>query len=222
MHLSQPVFDEIINPDDNASLEIEETSPIRLARKKTRTESVRHFVALEQLYRYGAYPASVLLNTYPGLFFFTDKTPIREVETTGIDFEHRSTQEPSRIEVKYYSARKTDVTLLARRELYTIANKEMAKEAKKILDEVRNLLNEIDTSNLPPIRFFEAQDGSLLLEWMLPHHRVGFSIEASKEESSWFLVSDNYAQRTLASGLLDSENIAQIAWIIQPIIDYYI
>ena len=80
----------------------------------------------------------------------------------------------------------------------------------------------VDTSKLPPVRAFEPEDDSLLIEWIFPHHRVGFSIESDRQESGWFLVSDKSAQSINAWGYLPDENIEWLmSWLLKPITDYY-
>jgi hypothetical protein len=111
----------------------------------------------------------------------------------------------------------------ARRLVQGFANKAMAKMADKILDELCNALIDIDSRKLPPIRAFEPEDGSLLIEWIFPHHRLGFSIEPDEQESGWFLVSDKSAHRIAASGFLVGEDIRRrVNWLLEPVLNYYL
>lgn len=125
-------------------------------------------------------------------------------------------------EIESANDTKQNLTQPAREKLRTIADNDMVIEAENILDALCKTLDKIDTRKLPPVRAFEVEDDSLLIEWIFPHHRVGFNIEPDKQESGWFLVSDKSAQSINAWGYLPDENIEWLmAWLLEPITDYY-
>jgi hypothetical protein len=109
-----------------------------------------------------------------------------------------------------------DIMAPARQKINSLANRSIANAADAILDKLTNALTKIDTSKFPPVRAFEAEDGSLLIEWIFPHWRCGFSIEPDQEASGWFLVSDNTAGGVHAWGLLSNVNTKWLVnWILE-------
>jgi hypothetical protein len=219
--LAQPTLDEI-KSRDNSSLNIEEMWSSEFVRAKNIEDLARYFMMLEKRRLSKAPRIQYPLNTYPVLFIFRNEPFFQESVTTRANFEFHLSQEDLEDTLVFIKS-EPDVTRLAREKLRTITNKEMAIEAEKIIDGLRDALEKIDTNNLPPIRVFEIEDGSLLIEWILPHHKIGFSIEPERRESGWFLVSDNHAQSIQASGFLLGENIKWLtAWLIDPVIDYYL
>jgi hypothetical protein len=111
----------------------------------------------------------------------------------------------------------------AREVVNSASDKELAKAAILILAELQVQLDEIlNAEDLPPFRAFEAEDGSLLIEWIFTHFRIGFSIEPDKKDSGWFLVSDDTAGRINASGHLLGVNIRRLTtWLIAFATDFY-
>ena len=95
-------------------------------------------------------------------------------------------------------------------------DRELAEEARRILNELQAQLRHVSSlESLPPICVFEAEDGSLLVEWIFTHFRIGFSLEPEKQDSGWFLVSDDTAGGISASGFLDGINIEWlISWLL--------
>ena len=47
-----------------------------------------------------------------------------------------------------------------------------------------------DLGHLPNLLAFDVEDGSILIEWIFDDFRVGFGIEPTLSESSWYLVSN--------------------------------
>ena len=86
-------------------------------------------------------------------------------------------------------------------------NREVAEHAKQLLlsiFELSSLLERLNTtvSNLPPLQAFNVEDGSILMEWIFPDFRVGFTVEPILAESSWYLVSNERLGEINASGFV--------------------
>ena len=76
-----------------------------------------------------------------------------------------------------------------------IENQVVIKQAEEILTDIENALDfyqqkGIDVSYLPSLIAIEFDDGSLLIEWVFDDFHLGFSIEPSPDESSWYIVSN--------------------------------
>ena len=85
-----------------------------------------------------------------------------------------------------------EVIKYARQEALLFPIRKMSVEAIWVLDHLRQAL--VDKGwlpNLPIIHFVEAPDKSVLLEWIFPHWRIGFSIGFNVEESGWFSLLTN-------------------------------
>lgn len=113
----------------------------------------------------------------------------------------------------------------AREVLSSVADRESAEEAERILHELEWQLilvrKRSSTKDWPPIWAFEAEDRSLLIEWIFPHCRIGFSVESEPDESGWFLVSDDTTGRINASGrLVDVDTSQLITWLLSFITDF--
>jgi predicted ATP-grasp superfamily ATP-dependent carboligase len=105
-----------------------------------------------------------------------------------------------------------DPTARIRAKIERFPDKVMATQAIRILDDVRRILSDaVDIDELPPIRTFANEDGSLLIEWMSPHWRIGFSIERDNNESGWYLVSDESYGDVRAYGNLNS---VDVKWLV--------
>lgn len=100
-----------------------------------------------------------------------------------------------------------DPTGLARARLGTVADKKIAEAATRVLDLLEAELESVDTSDLPPLWLVEGEYGSVSIEWMFPHFRLGFSIEPDEKDSGWFFVSDESAGSLNACGLLSDASI---------------
>lgn len=64
-----------------------------------------------------------------------------------------------------------------------------------------------DSGNFPPLLMHSLNDGSVLIEWIYPDFRIGFSFESNIKESSWYLVSNKHLNEISSSGLLDISEI---------------
>ena len=64
---------------------------------------------------------------------------------------------------------------------------------------------------LPPLHVYKTEDGSLIMEWVDNHFRVGFGIGPTVHDSSWYLVTDDKLGSLSYSGLLRSEDLNQRA-----------
>jgi hypothetical protein len=98
------------------------------------------------------------------------------------------------------------ITAAARRLAVSLESKEMASALGRVAQAVSGLAEALseqgmDVSSLPPMNAVLVEDGSALLEWMLPSMRIGFAIDSSASESSWFLVSRE--DQNSASGVLN-------------------
>jgi len=99
----------------------------------------------------------------------------------------------------------------------SFSNHRLIHDAKAIIDKLYEALTEFDLNSinkLMPLKAYENSedmDECILLEWIYPHWRIGFSIEEDKEDSSWFLVSDAKAGSMQAAGAL---SLADFKWII--------
>ena len=76
-----------------------------------------------------------------------------------------------------------------------VENENIADEARRILLTIAETIlifqsREVDLGHLPQLHAFDVQDGSMLIEWIFDDFRIGFSIEPTPTESSWYLVSN--------------------------------
>lgn len=76
-----------------------------------------------------------------------------------------------------------------------VENQRVADEARSILLMIEKTIliaqsNGVDLAHLPQLHAFDVQDGSMLIEWIFDDFRIGFSIEPTPTESSWYLVSN--------------------------------
>lgn len=80
------------------------------------------------------------------------------------------------------------------RTLNETKNASIVEEAKDLISNIVEFaldlqrLN-VDISNIPSLYALNLEDGSLLIEWLFPNYRIGFSIEPNIKDSSWYLVS---------------------------------
>jgi hypothetical protein len=109
-----------------------------------------------------------------------------------------------------------DLTEEARYVVHSIEDRNISERANKILTLFQRLLrSQGDISYLPSLSAVKVSDGSLLIEWIFDHFRVGFSFETDMDESSWYIVSDSTLGRISAGGYLSGMNIEQLLpWII--------
>lgn len=98
---------------------------------------------------------------------------------------------------------------------------------KKIVDESRNLLLllqkivfslqhlNFDLVYLPPLTAVNVEDNSVLIEWTFRDFRIGFTIEANKENSGWYLVSNRKLGEILASGSIANIDLEKhLLWLL--------
>lgn len=99
------------------------------------------------------------------------------------------------------------------KEVWTASNQaphqKVATEARKLLSIFQEIFSmfrefEIDLTHLPPLHAFNADDESLLIEWIFRDFRVGFTLEPEREESGWYLVSNKNLGEISASGYISS------------------
>lgn len=64
-----------------------------------------------------------------------------------------------------------------------------------------------NSGNFPPLVLQNLHDGSVLIEWIYPDFRIGFSFESNIKESSWYLVSNKHLKEVSSSGLLDISEV---------------
>lgn len=108
---------------------------------------------------------------------------------------------------------KDNPTECARRTISQFSNQNISVEALKIFERLQQLLKDSHIKNLPPIRSFVLEDGSLLIELISAHSRLGFSIEQDRRESSWYLVTDETQGNIRASGDIGNDDIERpVKW----------
>jgi len=101
---------------------------------------------------------------------------------------------------------------------------ETVAEAKNVLSTIYQMIFtfkqfNFDIGYLPPLKAFNLEDGSVLIEWIYPDFRVGFSIEENKKESGWYLVSNKKLGEISASGFLESIDINRLVlWLLNFVI----
>lgn len=90
----------------------------------------------------------------------------------------------------------------------------MKIKALKILDDVDKVINQVDLKEFPPIYAFITEDNSLLIEWISPNWRIGFTIEQNEQESGWYLVSNQSNGNIRAYGDLEGVDLQWlVTWI---------
>lgn len=109
---------------------------------------------------------------------------------------------------------------------YKTDNQEVAKEARILLSNVEDLLDKfwklgMDLTFLPRLHANNAEDGSLLIEWIFSDYRIGFSIEPDLQESGWYLVSNKNLGEISASGFLFRKDIKGIVlWLLNFVYNF--
>jgi hypothetical protein len=80
-----------------------------------------------------------------------------------------------------------------------------------IVSELLDRINALTVgSGLPPLRTFRPEDGSVLMEWIFPDFRIGFSIDPVEEDSSWYLVSNSKLGNIMRDGYLSDVDIPKL------------
>ena len=103
----------------------------------------------------------------------------------------------------------TSLVKLAWNTLHETQNQDVAERSRTLLSMVLETITSFqhfgfNMDYLPPVRAFNVDDGSVLIEWIFPDFRIGFSIETSREDSGWYLVSNKKLGEIGASGYMPS------------------
>ena len=128
--------------------------------------------------------------------------------------------------LSYFSPAESRLIKSALDVLRNTENQQVAVEAINILANLRETVSSFhqlsfDLSFLPPIRAFNNEDGSVLIEWIFTDFRIGFSIETNIEESGWYLVSKRKLGEISASGHIENTNIKNIiVWLLNFVISH--
>ena len=116
----------------------------------------------------------------------------------------------------------TNVIQSALSSLKSLSNSDLVQYAKKILliiQENLNVFAKEETELLPPIRVFDVEDGSILIEWIFKDFRIGFNIESNINESGWYLVTNKNLGEINASAYILDGNIKKIIlWLLYFVI----
>lgn len=106
-------------------------------------------------------------------------------------------------------------------------NEDVAREAKNLLSKIESKITSFlqkdyrDISYLPPLRAFNVDDGSVLLEWIFEDFRLGFSIEPNFQDSGWYLVAKRSLGEISASGYMSNDSFdKQIHWLLDFVFVY--
>jgi hypothetical protein len=78
-----------------------------------------------------------------------------------------------------------------------------------------------DMDYLPPVRAFNVDDGSVLIEWIFADFRIGFNIEPNPQDSNWYLVSNKKFGEIGASGFMSGAEIEtkkSVVWLLSFIL----
>lgn len=105
----------------------------------------------------------------------------------------------------------------ARRALREAANSDVANRAGRILDLMATIIGHLqlvrsDVRRFPPVRAFNLDDSSTLIEWIFPDFRVGFSIDSNAEDSSWYIVSNENLGYIMQSGYISDSTIGMLVF----------
>lgn len=127
-----------------------------------------------------------------------------EIETTGglTTFYFEVPESTSLIKSAWDSIQKTP-------------NEEIAERAKKLLTIIQEMISSFqevgfDLCYLPPLRAFNVEDGSVLIEWIFTDFRIGFTVEIDPEESGWYMVSNKKLGEISASGYISNINVEKL------------
>lgn len=78
---------------------------------------------------------------------------------------------------------------------------------------MNNRSNIESLGSLPPLKFRPLnEDSSVLIEWIFPDFRIGFSIEKEEKESSWYLVSNQKLDEFSSSGQLNMSDVEPLIY----------
>lgn len=97
--------------------------------------------------------------------------------------------------------------------------KEYAYKLLRIFNEEFNICSKkygLDIETIPKISAAIVNDGSISFEWIFSDFRIGFFLGPSKDESSWFLVTNANLGNIGASGYIKENQITIISqWLIE-------
>jgi hypothetical protein len=101
--------------------------------------------------------------------------------------------------------RRADLLAPARETLRQTEYGRLAREGEELLSIIENRIRVYqqyrpDLDTLPPVRAFNVEDGSVLIEWTFDDFRIGFTLEPDPEDSGWYLVSTERLGEIAASG----------------------
>jgi len=101
--------------------------------------------------------------------------------------------------------------------LQETSNREVADKARDILLTIQEAIEMLeaprhDLDYLPRLYADNVEDGSVLLEWIFPDFRIGFSVEPDPEESSWQLASGERLGTIAAFGYTRGINLRKLVW----------
>lgn len=83
-------------------------------------------------------------------------------------------------------------------------NEEVNKVALTFLNCFKEMLvsiyeNHKFSNNLPPLAINLQEDSSILIEWIFPDFRIGFSIEQDLSASNWYLIANSKFKEKISS-----------------------
>lgn len=119
-----------------------------------------------------------------------------------------------------------DLTRLAWKVTQQAEDEKVADQARGILliiEEIISASPNFKPDDLPYLRASEAEDGSMLIEWIFDDFRIGFSIEPTSDKSSWYVVSNSRLGEISACGYIpqsESHNTSLILWLFNFVILY--
>jgi hypothetical protein len=89
-------------------------------------------------------------------------------------------------------------------------NRSVARQAASLLNELEQVLLDTAGNGLPALHAVELDDGSLLLEWVLPDRRTAITVDASPEHSGWYILAKDASGEHQTWGYLDALDIAAL------------
>ena len=105
-------------------------------------------------------------------------------------------------------------------------NQNVARQTRLILLSIQEIINSFgqlgfDLGSITPIKAYECEDESVLMEWIYTNFRVGFAIEPDQAESGWYLVSNQaLGEKSAYGNLLDSNMDKNLLWLLNFIIEH--
>jgi len=105
-------------------------------------------------------------------------------------------------------------------------NLSVAKQTRLLISLLQDTLSAFEilgfeVGTAPSLKAYEAEDESILIEWIYTNFRIGFTIERNPRESGWYLVSNEKIGNKRASGPLLWSNLEKnLLWLLNFIIKY--